>query len=79
MSGKQTAIKHIVGLFGGQTALARAIGASQPSVWDWVKADRVPSARIPEIIAAAARLEPPLKLQPNDFFSVARATERENA
>lgn len=54
--------------FGGQTALARALGRSQSTVWEWVAAGRAPSWRIPEIIDAGRRQQPPVHLQPADFF-----------
>ena len=69
MTGISNPIEPIVACFGGQTALARALNASQSTVWDWVEKGRVPSTRIPSIIEAAKRLDPPVKLEPNDFFA----------
>lgn len=78
MTGNQpAAVKRIVTLFGGQTALARAIGASQPSVFDWIQANRIPSTRIAAIVAAAAKLDPPVELTLSDFFAASPASERE--
>ena len=53
--------------------MARSLGKRQSVVWGWAASGRVPSKRIPEIIAAAARLDPPVHLTPNDFFDVAAA------
>jgi hypothetical protein len=63
-------IDRIVFEFGGQNAMARALKCSQATVWSWTKTGRVPSDRIPQIIAAARLLDPPLKLEPNDFFEI---------
>ena len=70
MTGISNPIQRIVGLFGGQTALARLIGRSQGTVWEWVEKGQVPSNRIPEVIAAGANLNPPVRLEPNDFFII---------
>lgn len=70
---------QIAALFGGQTAMAQAIGKSQSTVWDWVSSGRVPSARIPGIIAAAERLEPPIHLRPDHFFGVADVPAQRSA
>lgn len=69
MTGIPNPIEPIVAHFGGQTALARALKTSQGTVWEWVEKGRVPSTRIPAIIEAAKRLEPPVALEPNDFFA----------
>lgn len=61
-------LQRIVAAFGGQAALGRAIGASQGTVWGWLKSGFVPTRRVPQIIAAAARLDPPVTLTPADFF-----------
>jgi len=70
MTGISNPIERIVAYFGGQTALARLLKTSQGTVWEWIEKGRVPSARIPEIIKAAASLQPPVSLQPNDFFVI---------
>jgi len=69
MTGNPNPIEPIVARFGGQTKLARLLGTKQSTVWDWVDKGQVPYARIPEIIDAAKRLNPPVALQPNDFFA----------
>lgn len=69
MNGNSSPIKAIVARFGGQTRLATILGTKQSTVWEWVENGRVPSARIPAIIDAAAKLTPPIELQPNDFFA----------
>jgi DNA-binding transcriptional regulator YdaS (Cro superfamily) len=71
MPGYSNPIERIVSHFGGQTPLARMLGTRQSTVWEWVNQARVPSAKIPEVISAAARLDPPVILQPNDFFVMA--------
>ena len=43
---------------------------SQSSVWAWVRNDRVPSKRLSQIIAAAARLDPPVRLRPDNFVDL---------
>lgn len=68
MTGISNPIEPIVARFGGQTALARALGTKQSTVWEWVDKGQVPSARIPSIIDAGKRSVPPIKLEPNDFF-----------
>lgn len=69
MTGIPNPIEPIVARFGSQTALARALKTSQSTVWEWVEKGRVPSTRIPLIIEAARRLDPPVTLEPNDFFA----------
>lgn len=64
------AIPVIVAHFGGQNSLARILSTRQSTVWGWVSKNRVPSQRIPEIIAAAAKLNPPVTLRPDDFFDL---------
>lgn len=58
----------IIQEFGGQNAMARTLSCRQSSVWRWANSGRIPSKRIPQIIEAARRLEPPVYLTPNDFF-----------
>lgn len=58
----------IVDRFGGQNAMARALGTSQGTIWGWLRAGHVPSRRVPQVIEAAARLDPPVRLSPADFF-----------
>ncbi len=72
MTGR-TNITRIVDLFGGQTALAKALGTKQSTVWEWTRKGTVPSSRIPEIIRAGAEQHPPINLQPNDFFDMRAA------
>lgn len=71
-----TRIEKIVSYFGSQTALARAIGVGQASVFDWIQSDRIPSTRIMVIVAAAAELDPPVELRLSDFFAVSSASEQ---
>jgi len=63
-------VSSIISRFGGQTALARILKTSQGTIWGWVAAERIPSKRIPQIIEAARRLDPPIQLEPNDFFDL---------
>lgn len=68
MAGKSP-IADIVGRFGGQNALARALGRRQSVVWEWVNKGRIPYDRIPEVIEAGKQQVPPVVLEPNDFFA----------
>jgi DNA-binding transcriptional regulator YdaS (Cro superfamily) len=61
-------IERIVAAFGGQNAMARALGLRQSTVWAWLQSGHVPSRRIPVVIQAAANLSPPVHLTPADFF-----------
>ncbi|MFT8245218.1 carph-isopro domain-containing protein [Roseomonas sp. BN140053] len=70
MSHERTAVSAIIAAFGGQNALARQLGRRQSVVWGWAKNGRVPSKRIPEIIAAGLSLNPPVQLTPSDFFDL---------
>lgn len=55
---------------GGQRRLAEILSVSQQTVSSWGCGTIIPSRRIPEIIAAAARLDPPVTLRPDDFFDL---------
>lgn len=79
MTGISNPIQLIVAQFGGQTALARRLRTSQGTVWEWVNNGLVPSARIPQIIEAARALEPPVLLEPNDFFAISSAPSQDAA
>lgn len=48
--------------------MARALGVSQQAVFYWRTTQSIPVKRIRDVIAAAARLNPPVKLTPADFF-----------
>lgn len=61
-------LQRIVAAFGGQNAMARALGTSQGTIWGWLRAGHIPSRRIPAIIEAARRLPAPIDLAPSDFF-----------
>lgn len=78
MSGNSH-LQRIVDAFGGQSAMARALGLRQSHVWGWLSAGYVPSRRIPEVIMAAARLSPPVVLTPADFFADAVRTKQDAA
>lgn len=62
-------LDRIVAAFGGQNAMARALGISQGTVWGWLRAGHVPSRRIPAIIRAAADLPKPTTLTHAEFFA----------
>ena len=47
-------LERIVAAFGGQNAMARALGTSQGTIWGWMRGGFIPSRRIPAIIEAAA-------------------------
>lgn len=68
MSGNSARIARIVDRFGGQSPLARDLACSQGTVWGWIKTGLVPSNRIPQIVRAGRRRNPPILLEPNDFF-----------
>lgn len=38
---EEDAISRAVRIVGGQTAASRALGVSQPTVWDWVRKGRI--------------------------------------
>ena len=75
MTGKSNPIEQIAALWGTQTAFAKAVGKNQSTVWEWINEGRVPSARIPEVIKAAAALSPPVDLRPDHFFGAAEVPE----
>lgn len=48
-----TALERAVALAGGQSALARICGVSQPSVWAWLKNDKpLPAEHVLKVEAA---------------------------
>jgi hypothetical protein len=61
---------RVITAFGGQSALARALGLKQSTVWGWADSGTIPARRIPEVIAAGARSQPPVILTPSDFFDL---------
>lgn len=65
-----TPVTRIVAIFGGQTALARAIGTRQSVIYGWVDRGCVPSRRVHQVIEAAEKLSPPVSLTPADFFDL---------
>lgn len=62
--------KALLGAFGGMTSLAKMLNIKAPSICGWRYRGRIPSKRIPQIIEAAKRLDPPVHLEPNDFFQL---------
>lgn len=79
MRGYDDHLGQIISKFGGQNALARALGRRQSTVWGWVSRGQVPNRRIPEVIAAAAQLDPPVYLRPDDFFDLTPRSEERAA
>ena len=70
-NGNNSVVDRIASHFGGQNGLARALSTTQSTVWGWKqRGGLIPSKRIPEIIEAASRLEPPVRLLPEDFFDL---------
>jgi hypothetical protein len=69
-------IDAIVRRFGGQTEMARAVGCAQSTVWNWIRRGHVPSDRIIDIIEIGKTLDPPVHLEPNDFFADCGGEER---
>lgn len=76
--GDKDSIKRIVATFGSQLALARAVAVSRTIISWWIELG-VPPGRIPAIIEAAAKLDPPVELTLSDFFSTSPVPERETA
>jgi hypothetical protein len=68
MRAAENPIRKIAERFGSITDMARQIGISQPAVWDWVTQEHVPSKRIPMVIESGRTMDPPIDLEPNDFF-----------
>ena len=66
MADNPNPVERLVARFGSQNRMASLIGARQSEVWRWIKQGRVPSSRIPALIAAGAMLEPPVTAA--DFF-----------
>jgi len=61
-------IERIVVQFGDSQALARQIGRGKSTVFEWVAKGRVPVQNIGNVIMAGRRMNPPIDLEPNDFF-----------
>jgi hypothetical protein len=68
MSGNSNPVWRLMRHFGTQQAMALGLGVGQSTIADWVANEKIPYHRIPMIIEAAARLNPPIHLEPNDFF-----------
>jgi Putative antitoxin of bacterial toxin-antitoxin system, YdaS/YdaT len=68
MRETENPIRKIAERFGNVTAMARQVGVSQPAVWDWVQKGIVPSKQIPLVIEIGRDMDPPIDLEPNDFF-----------
>lgn len=72
MSGKlppdKNPIRAVAERFGGPSALARALGKKQSTVWEWCNVGRLPYCAIISIIYAGRRATPPIYLRPDDFF-----------
>lgn len=68
MPDEPNPIARIVTRFGGQNAMARAMKCRQSGIFRWVANGHVPSQRIPEVIRCGAAQDPPILLDPNDFF-----------
>lgn len=65
---KDNHIARIVAYFGTYRECAKAIGVTSPAVYHWCYEGRISSGQIPVVIRAARKLNPPVKLTPNDFF-----------
>ena len=61
-------IQRIADRFGSVTDMARRVGVAQATAWDWVSQGHVPSKRIPMVIETGRTMDPPIDLEPNDFF-----------
>lgn len=69
MSVRPSSIEPLVARFGGQNAMARALGIAQSTIWGWTKAGHIPPKRRGAVRAAALKLSPPLIL-PKDFEDI---------
>lgn len=67
MSVRPSSVERIVARFGGQNAMARALGIAQSTIWGWTKAGHIPPWRRAAVRAAALKLSPPVILTPKDF------------
>lgn len=61
MSGN-TALEQVAAGAGSLSALARALGLSQSTVWDWKQAGRVPICHVKSVQRLASRLSPPVRV-----------------
>jgi hypothetical protein len=77
MADKDNPIRRIVSRFGSTAALGRQIGSGQSTVSDWCIKGFVPASRIEDVINAGLRMDPPIILEPNDFFSISAPTALE--
>jgi hypothetical protein len=69
------ATERVIGLFGGITGLARALGHRHPTtVQGWRDRGRVPSEQIPEVIDAGRKAG--VSLTHEDFFIVPAAENK---
>ena len=76
MTQTDNRIERIVAQFGGFSALARQVGRGSSTISDWVANGMVPSHRIEAVIKAGRRMDPPIILEPNDFFCVSLSRPR---
>lgn len=65
-------IEKIVDRFDGQNQMAKTIGCAQSTVWNWIQREMVPYDRIVQIIKIGKRMNPPIILEPNDFFAICK-------
>ncbi len=73
------ALHRAIGLLGGQAALARACGVSQPTVWYWIKRGRVPAERVKAIEAATGGRVTAAELRPDIFAPPPRRNSKRSA
>lgn len=73
MLGKTSPVERIVASFGGQSAMERATGIAQGTIWGWLNARRIPQKHWPRIVEAAASLPEPVALTVQDFVDLAPA------
>ena len=76
MKEAENPIERIVAQFGGSSALARQVGRGSSTISDWVANGMVPSHRIEAVIKAGRRMDPPIILEPNDFFCASLSRPR---
>lgn len=74
MDSMEQALNDAVAAAGGQAALARAVGVSQPSVWHWVNKSRRVAAEFTLKVEAATDV-PRQRLRP-DLYPPASVPDR---
>lgn len=61
-------MRKIVALFGTYRECADALCLTAPAIYHWCNTGLIGTTNIRRVILAARKLNPPVKLTPNDFF-----------